>query len=133
MQPHSPACSHCADTGSLDKTLWGGDLDCTHCTSAKRRMELRSVIRAAGADHLDAESLAWFCYLQGRQSRSLELQFLAEATRQMWGWAIQVEKQFAPGAQDAEKAQYKAQCREAIALAKQYIPANFAPKEPTEE
>lgn len=133
MQPHSPACLHCADTGSLDKTLWGGDLDCRHCPSAKRRMDLRRAIREAGADQFDAESLGWFCYLQGRQSRILELQFLAEATHQMWGWAIQVCGHFVPGAQDAEKAQYKAQCKEAIALAKQYIPANFAPKEPTEE
>lgn len=133
MQPHSPACEHCLSTGSMDKTLWGGDLDCHHCTAAKQRMVLRQAIRDAGADQFDAESLGWFCYLQGAQSRALELQFLAEAARHMWGWALQVEKQFAPGEQDVEKAQYKAQCKEAIALAKQYIPANFSPKEPTEE
>lgn len=133
MQPPKPLCGHCDDTGSLDKTLWGGDLDCRHCATAKQRIALRRAIREAGADQFDAESLGWFCYLQGRQSRTLELRFLADATRQMWGWAMQVADQFTPGAQDTEKAQYKAQCKEAIVLAKKYIPANFAPKEPTEE
>lgn len=120
MQPHSPVCEHCHDTGSLDKTLWG-DLDCTSCKAPAESMRIRKYI-SDRTENFDEESLAWFCYLQGRQSRALELQFLAEATRQMWGWAIQIGGEFRPGMDDLEKAEWRKQCDEAIALLREYPP-----------
>lgn len=122
MQLHKPACEECQDTGSLDKTLWGGDLDCTYCQSAAQRAGLRKAVRAAGANYFDAESLGWFCYLQGQQSQQTKLQAMAMHLRRMWGWAIQIGGEFRPGMDDLEKADWRKQCDEAIALLREYPP-----------
>lgn len=120
MLPHKPACKRCHDTGSLSKTLWGGNLDCLYCTAPAARMALREYI-SNRAENFDEESLGWFCYLQGQQSQQGKLQTMAMHLRRMWGWALQIGEQFKP-ASDTERADWRKQCDEAIALLREYSP-----------
>lgn len=119
MQPHSPACSHCHDTGSLSKVLWGA-LDCTSCTAPAERLAFLRDIDAF-AQQLDRDELAWFCYLQGAQAQQAKLQTMAIHLRRMWGWALQIGGEFRPE-DDTERADWRKQCDEAIAILREYPP-----------
>lgn len=119
MQPPKPLCDLCNDTGSLDKTLWG-DLDCTSCTAPAERMRIRKYITDR-TEYFDEESLAWFCYLQGAKVQHDKMQTMAVHLRRMWGWAIQIGGDFRPE-DDNERADWRKQCDEAIALLREYPP-----------
>jgi hypothetical protein len=56
-------CTHCNDTGSLSKALWG-DLDCAHCGAATERAALNIWARreTPEVDLIDA----WVLYQHGK-------------------------------------------------------------------
>lgn len=119
MQPHKPACEECQDTGSLSKTLWGA-LDCTHCPALAKRMILMDMMASHPAYFTHDEAL-WFGYMHGQQAQQEKLQTMAMHLRRMWGWAIQIGEQFRDG-DDTERADWRKQCDEAIALLREYSP-----------
>ncbi|MBQ5963178.1 hypothetical protein [Massilia sp. ZL223] len=58
-------CAHCADTGSLSKTIYGF-LDCAHCDVAEERARVEAWARRATPE-VQAHSV-WLIYQQGKAS-----------------------------------------------------------------
>ncbi len=59
-------CTHCNDTGSLSKTIYGGYLDCAHCEVAEERMRVEAWARRATPQVLAHD--AWIIYQQGKSA-----------------------------------------------------------------
>lgn len=57
------SCTHCNDTGSLSKELWGY-LDCAHCEVAEERMRVESWARRATPGVMAHD--VWTIYQHGK-------------------------------------------------------------------
>jgi hypothetical protein len=69
-------CTHCNDTGSLTKELWG-DLNCAYCSSAVERAALGDWLkqrqRADDIGHVDYID-AWTIYQHGKAAAASQNQ-----------------------------------------------------------